>query len=362
MFALLVALLTDPPVAATPAFGNLDSGLTYRREVVGNATIHSVTIPRAAASRLIPVLAGRTMFAENRLQGRETISDVARDFDAVLATNGDFYYGGMPQGMMVTSQELVRRPARNRPAFAWGIAGGTIVEPEWRAALRLPNRRTIRVSGLNESCSSEMTAVNTPAAAIAYAAPPSVFITVRVNRSQFPVAGAVYGRVTCVESGRYWKPIPNGHFVITGRGTPSEPLAALEPGDEIALESRLDPAIPAGTRHVIGGGPVLVRDRRMAIDWSPERMPTAVPQEPIARTAIGAKEDGSLLLVVVESSGESKGIRLVDLAAYMIRQGCMEAMNLDGSGCSGLWLRDRMVTRPSDSGGERPVANALIWR
>ncbi|HNF87345.1 MAG TPA: phosphodiester glycosidase family protein [bacterium] len=40
--------------------------------------------------------------------------------------------------------------------------------------------------------------------------------------------------------------------------------------------------------------------------------------------------------------------------------GCEEAMNLDGGGSTTMFIRDRLVNRPSDSGLERPISDALV--
>lgn len=81
---------------------------------------------------------------------------------------------------------------------------------------------------------------------------------------------------------------------------------------------------------------------------------------PHPRTAVGlSKNRRSLLLVVVDGRREEvPGLTLPELAALMVEVGACTAVNLDGGGSSALWLRDRIVNRPSD-GVERAVANHL---
>jgi exopolysaccharide biosynthesis protein len=55
---------------------------------------------------------------------------------------------------------------------------------------------------------------------------------------------------------------------------------------------------------------------------------------------------------------------LRELAAFFLALGVPEAINLDGGGSTTMVVRDRggvlrIVNRPSDAAGERPVANAL---
>ena len=48
-----------------------------------------------------------------------------------------------------------------------------------------------------------------------------------------------------------------------------------------------------------------------------------------------------------------------ELADYMIKLGCEEAMNLDGGGSSTLWAFGAVRNSPSE-GEERPAPNALV--
>jgi len=81
---------------------------------------------------------------------------------------------------------------------------------------------------------------------------------------------------------------------------------------------------------------------------------------PHPRTAVGLSKDRrTLLLVVADGRREGvPGLTLPELAALMVEMGACSALNLDGGGSSALWLRDRIVNRPSD-GFERKVANHL---
>lgn len=40
--------------------------------------------------------------------------------------------------------------------------------------------------------------------------------------------------------------------------------------------------------------------------------------------------------------------------------GSEEAVNLDGCGSTGMTVRQRLVTRPSDATGERPIGDAVL--
>ena len=81
------------------------------------------------------------------------------------------------------------------------------------------------------------------------------------------------------------------------------------------------------------------------------------------RTAVGFNQDSTkLLLVTVDGRqpGHSIGMSLSELANFMLRLGCFQAINLDGGGSTTMLVGTRVVNRPSDASGERAVANALL--
>ena len=80
------------------------------------------------------------------------------------------------------------------------------------------------------------------------------------------------------------------------------------------------------------------------------------------RTLAGVRADGRLILVTVDGRrpGWSAGVTLAEAARLMRSLGARDALNLDGGGSSAMTVRGRVVSRPSDAGGERPVSDALV--
>lgn len=93
------------------------------------------------------------------------------------------------------------------------------------------------------------------------------------------------------------------------------------------------------------------------------------------RTAVGILPDGKWLFVVVDGRqpGYSMGIRLPDLAQFMLERSCVCALNMGGGGCSTLYSHGTIINRPcglttnkmliaqSDKQmQERPVCSAFV--
>ena len=119
----------------------------------------------------------------------------------------------------------------------------------------------------------------------------------------------------------------------------------------VAISTTTAPKLE-GVATAIGGGPPLVRDGKVVgHDQTKVRHP---------RTAIGWNKSEFFL---VEVDGRQRylsvGMTIEELADYMAKLGCEEAMCLDGGGSATCWVNGQVMNSPSE-GHERGMANALI--
>lgn len=82
------------------------------------------------------------------------------------------------------------------------------------------------------------------------------------------------------------------------------------------------------------------------------------------RTAIGQRQDGIVLLLVIDGRrpGHSLGVDMVELTNIMLKYGAYNASNLDGGGSSSMVVNDEVLSVAGGSGysGERYLPNAWI--
>jgi hypothetical protein len=121
---------------------------------------------------------------------------------------------------------------------------------------------------------------------------------------------------------------------------------------------------PDGATEVVAGFPHLLSEGLWVGDLELEERPAfAGARHP--RTALGwDPEEGRLWIVVADGrrEGVAEGMTLPELADLLVALGATDALNLDGGGSSTMVLMDRVVSRPSDPTGPRPVVNALVVR
>ena len=114
--------------------------------------------------------------------------------------------------------------------------------------------------------------------------------------------------------------------------------------------------------NVIGAGPQLIKNGRVEITNAAEKILPSFVSDGHPRTAIAKSKSGQILLVTVDGRqpGESIGMSLTMFADLLIEFGAVEAINLDGGGSTTMVIRNKLVNKPSDATGERPVSDAIL--
>ncbi|MDX6398132.1 MAG: hypothetical protein QOJ43_1540, partial [Gaiellaceae bacterium] len=133
----------------------------------------------------------------------------------------------------------------------------------------------------------------------------------------------------------------------------------VDVGSTVALRIIFRPEW-TGVADAVGGGPVLVRNGgpvfRAQEAFTSSQL---APRNP--RTGVGQLADGRILMVVTDGRrpGYSVGMTNFELAQTMVRLGAVTGSGFDGGGSSSLAFNGKLLNRPSDPGGERPVSNTL---
>lgn len=168
-------------------------------------------------------------------------------------------------------------------------------------------------------------------------------------------------------NGDYYGAQRSGYVIRNGvlyRSTPNggEDLVIYADGsfgiideDEIAAEELL----AQGAQNVLSFGPALVENGEIAVSENDE-VGRAMASNP--RTAIGVVGEGHYVFVVADGrTGESAGLSLYELAAFLQSIGCKTAYNLDGGGSSSMVFQGTVVNNPANGrkSNERSVSDIV---
>lgn len=111
-----------------------------------------------------------------------------------------------------------------------------------------------------------------------------------------------------------------------------------------------------GIRDAVSFGPALVQD---GVKEEPEKLEKGIG----ARTAIGQREDGAIVMVAVDGrQGYSIGITFEDLTNIMADKfGCINAANMDGGNSTCMYFDGKAVNRSANqAGGTRYLPDAWL--
>jgi hypothetical protein len=359
---LLGVAVSLSATAGTNEASKPDAGFHYTNEVVEDLpwSIHVVEVERGRSE-----FEFCTSLGKGDLIGMGTVSEQVKSLPSkygqpVAAINGDYYEKnekeeGRPRDLQIRFGEVVSSPAGHN--CFWIAPDGspqmTNVYSRFRVVLTDGSSTPI---GLNQIRSNN--------AAVLYT---SLYgASTRTSDSGLEL---VLERSTNSE----WLPLQVGrHYSARVREARSKGNTSLSP-DILVLSfgplfAQQLPSIPAGSiiqiitetvpdlsgvQMAIGGGPALLRDAK-PMSWS------GLIKFRHPRTAVGWNKTH---IFMVEVDGRqanlSVGMTFPELADYMAKIGCENAMNLDGGGSATLWAFGMVKNSPSE-GDERPAPNALV--
>ncbi|MGZ8919835.1 MAG: phosphodiester glycosidase family protein [Limisphaerales bacterium] len=371
-FGLALALLisaTGLIGSSTPQLETLERvapgerGLSFKRYSIREVP-WSVNVIRIDRDR--PEFALTTTLGEGTRQGLGPISEQLRRIPKgvgrpVAAINGDFYqtegdqYSGDPRGLQIVSGELVSSP-NDRVSF-WidtnGVPRMEVVKPQFTVAWPKGDRTSF---DLNEERSRT-----------------AVLYTSVIGRSTRTSGGVEFVLERAAE--KKWLPLRPGEkyparireikqggnsrldkdtLVLSLAQLPagSGPAETVV-GDIVWIYTETTPSLK-GVETAIGGGPELVRGGKA----QPVRVNKSNARHP--RSAVGWN-DQEILFVTVDGRQPrlSNGMTLPELADFLVKLQCTEAMNLDGGGSAEVWMNGKVMNSPC-YGHERSTANALV--
>ena len=361
ILSLLAGSFAAPAGAASTL---LMPGVTYTRQMQftphGPVAIHVLTAPRPGG-----LWALRPVLSDGALVGRQRVTEMQRDVSptaTVAGVNGDLFAprDGTPTGVLIQGGVLKRPPHSRRSSIGLDASGRLQVRRIGYAGVwqGLGQRRPL--SGLNQPPGPNGIALFTPGWGPRTPALPDAVEAVVASFPAVTPGVELAGTVTQMTRGGN-TPIPAGGAVFVARGTSAGRLAA-----EALVNTRIAARFvlrPDWGQMVeaLGGGPVIVRNGRPVFrafeDFAPEQISFRD-----ARTAVGQRRDGKIVLVVVDGRrpGYSVGVSNYELALILFRLGVVTGSALDSGGSSTMAFEGELLNRPADRSGERRVSQALL--
>ena len=313
----------------------------------------------------------QTAKADQRQGGFQRTSSMAET--AIAGVNGDYFYQrGRPLGLQIRQGELLQEPHRFSSALTLSAAGEPLVAVfKLRAGLITPRGEVVPISGLNrEPAANGLTLYNRFGKAWQDSVRAELGFQLQQTAPGSPINDTLALRVTQVRRKGWPLRLESGQWLLAA-GADHAIGEIMAPGDTIQLFCNLPPA-DERLGEAIGGGPRIIRDGAVSIEYVAEHLDQTFATARHPRTAVAYSRSGrTLFLVTVDGRqpGYSVGMSLEELADFLrhrlaeftsSRSNAHQALNLDGGGATTVVVNGEVANRPSDPTGERPVANALL--
>jgi exopolysaccharide biosynthesis protein len=298
--------------------------------------------------------------------GLETVTSLATRHGALAAVNSGYFrttgtYGGDSIGVGVLSGKILSESNNARAAAGLIEKNGTqeLIFGHLKFAGVLVAGRKLKhpLNGLNRPRGDDELILFTPEFHRTTLSDPNGLELIVRN-----------GRVFEQRDLKGSSTIPSDGFVISASGSAREwALRNLRRGALVQVALNLLPvetdqaAAWKQASSIIGGGPQLIKNGRIEITHAAEKILPSFVSDHHPRTAIAKLKSGQILLVTVDGrQAESIGMSLNMLSDLLIEFGAVEAINLDGGGSTAMVIRNKLVNKPSDATGERPVSDAIL--
>ena len=272
----------------------------------------------------------RPLNRSDGMQGLSSLSQLARQEQALIAINGGYFnrVNRLPLGAMREQGRWLSGPILNR-----GAAG-------WKAG-ELPRfDRLMLMESIEDSQRQRwsITTVNS-----GYVQKGLARYTADWGSRYQPITGTEMG--VLVRNGvvqqRYelgamapGVPLRDGDLLIVARGGVSVPW---QNGERLTLQSR--PTSVVGEQpNVLGGGPLLLQNGRVVLNGTAEGFSSGFLSQAAPRTVVAS--DGKQLWLLTLQGVNNSGPTLMETALLLRQEGLQDALNLDGGSSTGLVLAD----------------------
>ncbi len=319
------------------------SGIKHYTQKIDGTTANVIEIAPGAA---VPTV----VLAQDRVGGTEELAAMASRSGAKVAINGTFFeaYDGVPEpwGTLIKNGQVVHVGSVGT-TVGFTASGQVKMSP---VEINIQGGKDGSYSwpgnwyayGFNRTPTGNSVYIYTPERGARLGFKSGINVV---------VSG---GKVTKITRGEN-SDIPGDGYVINLSGSEEYLADRFSVGDTVQYRVNLNAGDGSDWSDVItavGAGPRLVTDGMTSVNsagegFTSEKILTMAG----ARSAIGVKQDGTIMLVTVP------GATIERLAGIMKGLGAHNAMNLDGGASSGLWYNGKHITRPG-----RQLSNALVFK
>lgn len=286
-------------------------------------------------------------------KGSAPLLQTAELSGTAAAINAGFFnrINRLALGAIRRDNKWLSGPILNRGAIAWNDRGEFVINRlTLQETLTTSANQRLSVSQLNSAYVESGIGRYNPDWGTTYTpfSDDEIVVTVVSDRVVSQSPGGAVGKTNF--------PVSANGYILALRSDLS-PASQLAAGTLLRLETNTIPADFNRFPYILGGGPVLVQNSRVAVDAKAEGFSDAYVRQTAIRSAIGRTAAGNLLIVAVHNRAGGAGPNFAELAQILQQMGAVEALNLDGGSSTSLYLGGSLLDRPPSTAAR--VHNAI---
>jgi hypothetical protein len=292
--------------------------------------------PNPASLALRPIHA-----KPNSAIGIEPILTQAQRQQVTGAVNAGFFNRNnqLPLGAVRSDDQWISGPILGRGAMAWNEQGDLIMDRYALAeSVRVGSGETLPLLTLNSGYVQAGISRYTSGWGSTYTPIVDNEIIVTVHGDQVtanqPLGKAGSGSLA----------IPTDGYLLALRSS-SGAASKFAQGTQVTLQSQSQPAAFEQYPNIVGGGPLLIRDRNIVLNAQLEGFSTNFIQGAAPRTVVGKTADGTWIIATLHERVGGRGPTLAEAAQIMQQLGAVDALNLDGGSSSSFYLGGQLLNR-----------------
>jgi len=304
---------------------------------------------------------------------RETLSQLIKDeqdkgLEVLAAINGSFFKindadlgpgdrKGSPKDLVLKNGWIISSDAGRRAAGFYSDGTLIIGRPNSTIQVKVNDARKYEISQINKSIQmSGITLYTSDFSDTTGTIFPCTEVVARITGGRLKYGETLNAVVEKVNKNTKSTKLNDGYIVLSAAEGGSRDIEKIKKGDKLSINIETTDLRWINVMHGVGGDDKLLHNGYVV---NGDRTHDA-------RTAIGTKEDGTVVLLAVDGvqSGYSAGLSKPDTGVVLQWLGCVEGLNLDGGASSTLAVNVngslKVVNKPLE-GTERQISNGLVF-
>lgn len=293
--------------------------------------------PRTSGIKLKPIWTN-----SDTMVGTAPLIQTAQQQTTVAAINGGYFNRNnrLPLGALRRDNLWLSGPILNRGAIAWNDSGQFYIDRlTLQETIIAPNKVQLPILYLNSGYVQSGIARYTPAWGTTYTplTDNETILVVQQNK--------ILNQITAGKAGETEVDIPQDGYLLTFRGLATANASQLPVSSTVKINSSTTTTEFNRYSHIVGAGPVLLRNRQIVLDAKGEKFSDAFIAEKAVRSGICTTATGNLAIAAVHNRAGGAGPTLAEHAQLMQLLGCVNALNLDGGSSTSLYLGGQLLDR-----------------